>query len=254
MVLSPVVRRLVSEHNLDPSTIAGTGAGGRVTRADVLRAVEGGPSAVPSPASAPTTAPAAAAAAPAAEAPAAAASAAPAPAAAVPAAQVAAPKPSERDTVVPLNNIRRRTGEHMVRSKATSPHVFSVMEVDFEAVERARAARKEAFRADEGFSLTYLPFIARALVDAIEEFPHMNATVGEGELIVHNYVNLGIAVDLNHEGLIVPVIHDAQDKRLRAIAREISDLANRARAKKLSADDISGGTVTITNAGASALS
>jgi len=150
---------------------------------------------------------------------------------------------------VPLNNIRKRTAEHMVRSKATSPHVFTIMEVDFEAVEKARRAHREEFKATEGFSLTYLPFIARAMVDALAEFPHMNATVGDGELIVHNYINIGVAVDLNYEGLIVPVIHDAQDKRLRALAREVSDLANRARTKKLSADDITGGTVTITNAG-----
>jgi 2-oxoglutarate dehydrogenase E2 component (dihydrolipoamide succinyltransferase) len=239
LVLSPVVRRLITEHNLDPTSIEGTGAGGRITRADVLRAVEGGGA----PAQAAPAAPAAKAAP---SAPAAAPSVAP-----QPTAQVAAPKPGERDTVVPLNNIRKRTGEHMVRSKATSPHAFTIMEVDFEAVEVARRAHREEFKAQEGFSLTYLPFVARAMVDALEDFPHMNATVGDGELIVHNYVNIGIAVDLNYEGLIVPVIHEAQDKRLRAIAREISDLAKRARSKKLSADDISGGTVTITNAGGS---
>ena len=226
LVLSPVVRRLVAEHNLDPTSIEGTGAGGRITRSDVLRAVEGG-AAAPAP-----TAPAAKAAP--ASAPAPTPSAVP-----QPAAQVATAKAGERDTVVPLNNIRKRTAEHMVRSKATSPHVFTIMEVDFEAVEKARRGHREEFKATEGFSLTYLPFIARAMVDALAEFPHMNATVGEGELIVHNYINIGVAVDLNYEGLIVPVIHDAQDKRLRAIAREVSDLANRARSKKLSADDIS---------------
>jgi 2-oxoglutarate dehydrogenase E2 component (dihydrolipoamide succinyltransferase) len=222
VVLSPIVRRLIAEHDLDPSTIEGTGEGGRITRADVLRAAEGrGPT--PAPASKGAPAPRLAPMAPA--------------------------TAGERDTVVPLNNIRRRTGEHMVRSKATSPHVLTVMEVDFEGVERARRAVRDEFREQEGFSLTYLPFVTRALVDAIAEFPHMNASVGDGELIVHHDVNVGIAVDLNYEGLIVPVIHDAQDKRLRAIARDISDLAQRARAKQLSADDISGGTVTITNAG-----
>src|SRR5581483_9636487 len=102
---------------------------------------------------------------------------------------------------------------------------------------------------EEGFGLTYLPFIARAVVDAIREFPKMNASVGDDELIVHHYVNLGIAVDLNFEGLLAPVIKDADGKRLRAIAREISDLAARARAKRLGADEISGGTFTITNPG-----
>jgi len=245
MLLSPVVRRLISEHDLDPASIQGTGAGGRITRNDVLKLVEGGEQgAAPAPAAKAAPAPAAPAKQapplqkPAAE-PAAARGTAPAPAA----------RAGERDAVEPLNNIRKRTGEHMVRSKATSPHVLTVMEVDFERVEQARRAHRDEFKATEGFSLTYLPFIARALIDAIDEFPHMNATVGDGELIVHNYVNLGIAVDLNYEGLIVPVIHEAQDKRLAAIAREISNLAGRARGKKLSADDISGGTVTITNAG-----
>ncbi|HEX7131940.1 MAG TPA: 2-oxo acid dehydrogenase subunit E2 [Iamia sp.] len=139
----------------------------------------------------------------------------------------------------------------MVRSKATSPHVFTVMEVDLEGVEKVRRAHKERFKAEAGVSLTYLPFIARALVDAIEQFPHMNASVGEGELVVHHQVNLGIAVDLDYEGLIVPVIHDAQNLRLPAIARSVADLAGKARTRKLSADDISGGTFTITNAGAS---
>ena len=239
LVLSPVVRRLIAEHSLDPTSIEGTGAGGRITRSDVLRAVEGGGGgrarrpAAPAAKAAPAAAPA------------------PAPSAVPqPAAQVATAKAGERDTVVPLNNIRKRTGEHMVRSKATSPHVFTIMEVDFEAVEQVRRAHRErvqgAARASASPTCRSSPgrWSTRSA-----EFPHMNATVGDGELIVHNYVNLGIAVDLNYEGLIVPVIHDAQDKRLRALAREVSDLANRARTKKLSADDITGGTVTITNAG-----
>src|SRR5690606_16364199 len=101
----------------------------------------------------------------------------------------------------------------------------------------------------EGFSLTYLPFISRAVVDAIREFPEVNATFGENELVIHNYVNLGIAVDLDFKGLMVPVIQDADGKRLRAIAREISDLARRARSRQLAPDDIAGGTFTITNPG-----
>jgi 2-oxoglutarate dehydrogenase E2 component (dihydrolipoamide succinyltransferase) len=152
---------------------------------------------------------------------------------------------------VPFNNIRRRTGEHMVRSQATSPHAFTAMEVDLEGVEKVRRAHKERFRAEAGISLTYLPFITRALVDAVVDFPHMNASVGEGELIVHHDVNVGYAVDLGYEGLIVPVIHGSQDLRLPALARGVAELADRARSRKLSADDISGGTVTITNAGAS---
>ncbi|QYG92340.1 2-oxo acid dehydrogenase subunit E2 [Iamia sp. SCSIO 61187] len=249
MVLSPVVRRLIAEHDLDPSSITGTGAGGRITRNDVLAAVEGpdgGAAQAPAaPAAKEAPAPAAKAA-PAAVQPAApAAKAAPAPQ------RVTPSTPGETDSSVPFNNIRRRTGEHMVRSKATSPHVLTVMEVDLEGVEKVRRAHKERFKAEAGISLTYLPFIARALVDAIDEFPHMNASVGEGELVVHHQVNLGIAVDLDYEGLIVPVIHGSQDLRLPAIARSIADLAGKARTRKLSADDISGGTFTITNAGAS---
>ena len=137
----------------------------------------------------------------------------------------------------------------MVRSKATSAHVYASIEVDFEAVEQVRRASKESWKAAEGFSLTYLPFVVRAVCDAIQEYPEVNASFGENELIVHNYVNLGIAVDMDFKGLIVPVIHDADGKRLRAIAREIADLAARARTKKLGADEITGGTFTITNPG-----
>ena len=236
MVLSPVVRRLINEHGIDPASITGTGAGGRITRSDVLAAVEGEQAATavpaqPAPAAAPAASPEVAP-------------------ARAPAVRVAPSSAGQGDTTVPFNNIRRRTGEHMIRSKATSAHVYTVMEVDLEGVERVRRAHKERFRAEAGISLTYLPFIARALVDAIAEFPHMNASVGEGELVLHGEVNLGIAVDLDHEGLIVPVIHGAQDLRLPAIARAVADQATKARTRKLSADDISGGTVTITNAGA----
>jgi 2-oxoglutarate dehydrogenase E2 component (dihydrolipoamide succinyltransferase) len=240
-LLSPVVRRLINENNLDPTAIPGTGPGGRITRSDVLAVLDkGGAPAAPA---APTqpAAPAVQPAAPAAPTQAAA----PAPA---PAAQPVA-RAGERDTAVPHTNIRRRTAEHMTRSKATSAHVYASIEVDFEGVERARSAQKDAFKAAEGFSLTYLPFISRAVVDAIRTYPEVNASFGENELVVHNYVNLGIAVDLDFKGLMVPVVHDADGKRLRAIAREISDLARRARSKQLGPDDIAGGTFTITNPG-----
>ena len=150
---------------------------------------------------------------------------------------------------VPAHHIRRRKAEHMIRSKQTSAHVYASIEVDFEAVEQVRRAERAAFKAAEGFSLTYLPFISRAVVDAIREYPEVNASFGESELVVHNYVNLGIAVDLDFKGLMVPVIHDADGKRLRALARETGDLAERARSKKLGPDDIAGGTFTITNPG-----
>ena len=226
-LLSPVVRRLIAEHKLDPATIKGTGAGGRITRNDVQAVIESGGGAARQ-----EDAPAPAPAAPAAKAPA--------------AEQV---KPGERDTSIPHSNIRRRTAEHMIRSKQTSAHVYVSIEVDYEAVEKVRRAQKDEWKAGEGFSLTYLPFVSRAVVDALREFPEVNATFTDTELIVHSYVNLGIAVDLDFKGLMVPVIHDADTKRLRAIAREVSDLAARARSKKLGPDEIVGGTFTITNPG-----
>jgi len=237
-VLSPVVRRLIAEHGLDPNNIAGTGAGGRITRADVLGVID---------AAAAGTQPAARQAAPPVAAPSVSAqSSAPQVGASEP---VHAVRPGERDEVVAFSNIRRRTAEHMVRSLHTSAHTLVVIEVDYENVDKVRNAEKDRFREEEGVSLTYLPFIARATVDAIREFPHVNATVGDNELIVHHYVNLGIAVDMDFNGLIVPVAKDADAKRLRALAREITDLGRRAKSKKLGADEVAGGTFTITNAG-----
>ncbi|MCP3855997.1 MAG: 2-oxo acid dehydrogenase subunit E2 [Actinomycetia bacterium] len=247
-LLSPVVRRLINEHGLDPAKIAGTGVGGRISRDDVQKAIESGMARAVSPAPTPVPTPAP----PPAPAPAPVSAPAPAPAA-PPAAQVVATPVATAaatgDYAVPLNNIRRRTAEHMVMSKATSPHVLTAIEIDYESVERVRSALKGEFKATEGFSLTYLPFIARALVDTLRDFPHMNASMGEGELIVHRTVGLGIAVDLDFEGLVAPVVQSADGKRLRQIARDVVGLANRSRAKQLSPDDISGGTFTITNAG-----
>ena len=230
LLLSPVVRKLINEHGLDPATITGTGAGGRITRSDVLAAAESRSGSAPAATPAAPAAPAAAG-------------------AARPANRRPRSAPGEHDTSEPFNNIRRRTAEHMVMSKAVSAHALIATEVDFEGVERVRRAHGAAFKADEGFTLTYLPFISLAVVDALREFPHVNASVGDGELILHHDINLGIAVDLDFAGLIVPVIHGADGKRLRAIAREVSELAGRARTRQLSADDISGGTFTITNPG-----
>ncbi|MEC8465196.1 MAG: dihydrolipoamide acetyltransferase family protein [Actinomycetota bacterium] len=235
-LLSPVVRRLVNEHGIDPSAVTGTGPGGRITREDILDHLDKVGSNT-APALAPASAPNPAAA------PAPTAAPAPAPAATAPAVAGA------RQTVVPLSKIRQLTGDHMVASKATSPHVLSVVEVDYANVDRARSAVKDDFGATEGFSLTYLPFIARALVDGLQEFPHLNASVVGSELVVHGYIDLGIAVDLDYEGLIAPVIRGAETKRLRAIAQEINDLADRARNRRLSPDEIQGGTFTISNNG-----
>jgi pyruvate dehydrogenase E2 component (dihydrolipoamide acetyltransferase) len=153
------------------------------------------------------------------------------------------------DLVVPFSNMRRRTAEHMVRSKTTSPHAFIANEVDFESVERIRRQWGERFKEEEGFSLTYLPFIARAAVESLREYPNLNASVADGALIIHQEINLGIAVDLDHEGLIVPVVHRAEEVTLRGVARRVHELADRARTRQLTADDITGGTFSITNDG-----
>jgi 2-oxoglutarate dehydrogenase E2 component (dihydrolipoamide succinyltransferase) len=245
-ILSPVVRRLLDDNGIDPAEITGTGLGGRITRADVLDFIDsrraGGAPASAASAAAPaaTTAPAPAAA--------------PVSSTAASDAAVASASsaPSARagtDEIIPFTNIRRRTAEHMVRSKATSAHTLVVLEADYEQVERVRRAHGAQFRAEEGFALTYLPFVARATVEALHEWPHLNASVGDDSLIVHHQFNLGIAVDLDHNGLIVPVVKHAEELTLRGMARRIRELADRARTKKLSADDISGGTFSITNAG-----
>jgi 2-oxoglutarate dehydrogenase E2 component (dihydrolipoamide succinyltransferase) len=241
-VLSPMVRRILSENDIDESEVTGTGAGGRITRDDALRAADArrsaGATVQPPPAVPTQAAPvqAAPAASPARVAP------------ATPSVSMA-PFRTAGDQVVPFSNMRRRTAEHMVRSKATSPHAFIANEVDFETVERVRTAWGERFKAEEGFTLTYLPFVARAAVEALRDFPLLNASVVEDSLVVHSEVNLGIAVDLSHEGLIVPVIHRAEEVTLRGVARRIRDLAERARGRQLNADDIAGGTFSITNDG-----
>ena len=240
-LLSPVVRRLVAEHGIDVNALVGSGPGSRITREDVLdhidrNGLKATPAAAPTPVAAPVVA---------APAPAAAPTPAPAPA------PVSRPVvvPSEREQVIALTKIRKLTGSHMIMSKSTSPHAFSVVEVDYANVDRARTAIKESWKAGEGFSLTYLPFISRAIVDALREFPHLNASIDGDNLIVHSYVDLGIAVDLDYTGLLVPVVRNADGKRIRAIAREINDLASRARNRKLSPDEIQGGTFTISNNG-----
>jgi 2-oxoglutarate dehydrogenase E2 component (dihydrolipoamide succinyltransferase) len=243
MVLSPVVRQLVSEYDIDPTEITGTGKGGRVTRADVLAYIDrraAASAAGPTPA----TAPRAAAAPPAPLAP-----------AGLPVAgseavgQSYTPVAGPRDEVVPFTKIRRLTAEHMVRSKATSAHTLVVIEADFEKIERVRSAHKALFRKEEGIGLTYLPFIVRAVVETLHDYPQLNASVGDDALVVHRDVNLGIAVDLDQRGLIVPVVRNAENQSLRGLARAMAELAERARTRRLSADDVVGGTFTITNPG-----
>jgi 2-oxoglutarate dehydrogenase E2 component (dihydrolipoamide succinyltransferase) len=246
-----VVRRLVNDHGINIDALQGTGPGGRITREDVLdyidrnglaaQAVAPAPVATLAPVQAPAPAPVAAPA--------------PTPVVASVPAPAAAPAPravtaqSDREQVIPLSKIRRLTGAHMVMSLETSPHSFTVVEVDYANVDKTRSSIKESWKTSEGFSLTYLPFISRAVVDALAEFPHLNASIEGDNLIVHSYVDLGIAVDLDYAGLLVPVVRSADAKRLRAIAREIHDLASRARGRKLSPDEINGGTFTLSNNG-----
>jgi 2-oxoglutarate dehydrogenase E2 component (dihydrolipoamide succinyltransferase) len=151
--------------------------------------------------------------------------------------------------VVPFSTVRRRTAEHMVASKAISPHTLMAIEVDYAQVDAVRGPAQAEWRRREGTSLTYLPFIARAVIDASNAYPHLNASVGDNQLLIHGRVNLGVAVDLDGDGLVVPVIRDADGKRLRAIARQVADLARRARTAQLTPDDFADGTFTISNPG-----
>lgn len=210
--LSPVVRRLLEEHGLGPEDITGTGPGGRIRRDDVLAHVAHMESGG---GGAPATA-----------------------------------ADGDDRTVIPFSRLRLLTAEHMVRSKATSAHVLQATEVDFHGVDVARGASQDDWKARQGFSLSYLPFIARAVCRAIAEFPNVNAHVEGDNLVVFGHVNLAIAVDLDFQGLVVPVIKGAEAKSVAELARAIHDLAQRARANQLQPDELTGGSYTITNSGA----
>jgi 2-oxoglutarate dehydrogenase E2 component (dihydrolipoamide succinyltransferase) len=197
--LSPVVKKLLAEHGVDAKAIRGTGAGGRITRDDVL-------------------------------------------------AHVAQRGTPERK-VVPFTRIRKVTAERMALSWRTIPHVLQAIEVDFLPVEEARLAAATAWKAKEGFSLTLLPFVAHAVCAAIREFPNVNASVEGDGLVLHAAVHLGIAVDLGPEGLIVPVVKDAGDSGVSELARRMHTLGAKARDKRLSAGEVTGGTYTISNSG-----
>lgn len=232
LVLSPIVRRLARENDVDLTRVTGSGRGGRITKQDVLDHIAAAGAA---PAAQTTAAPAAHA-------------------GTAPAAKVAPPPVREaaagRDEVRPLDRIRKRIAEHMVASLQQSARAWNAIEVDMETIARLRAQVNPAFKAREGFSLTYLPFIARACVDALSEVPVVNATMSEdgSEATFHHYVNLGIAVAADY-GLIVPVVKGAESMNVVGLARAIRDLADRARGKKLSPDDVAGSTFTITNPG-----
>ncbi len=252
--MSPVVRRLLHKNNIDPASITGSGPKGRITRKDAEVAVAKTSSAKTNSGTAKKTATisftgrASPATSDVSDSEKSSSPAVSSPTANSPSASFSASSSSGTETIA-LSRIRKATAEHMVRSKATSPHVLTAVEVDFEEVEKARRAHKDEWKAEEGFSLTYLPFIARAVCDALDDYPHINATVTDEELVVHHSVNLAVAVDLDFQGLIAPVVHGAENLRLRAIARQVVDLAKRARGKQLRPEEVAGGTFTITNPG-----
>jgi 2-oxoglutarate dehydrogenase E2 component (dihydrolipoamide succinyltransferase) len=239
-IISPLVRRLADEHDVNLDEIEGTGTGGRIRKQDVLRYVEEGK--------------ARREARPAAQAE-------PAPRQEEPARRAAPPPPpprrdqaaasGAREEVVPWSNIRRRTAEHMVAASHEAARAWNAVEADWTRVVALRTKAKERFRQLEGFNLTYMPFLARAVCDTLLEMPEVNATFDEEQQanVLKRYVNLGIAVALDGGGLIVPVVKGADEKNLAGLARAINDVATRARTKKLTPDDLSGGTFTITNPG-----
>ncbi len=209
---SPAVQMQASELKVDLSMVTGTGIGGRVTKKDVQDFASK-------------------------------AKAAPTPAAAAPAAA-----PGEGDQVVPLTRVRRLIAENMVRSKTTIPHAWQTQEADMSGVVANRAANKAAFQQQEGFSLTYLPYVMAAAASALREHPEVNATFNETELIIHRDINLGVSVGLD-DTLVVPVVRRADGLSIAGLARAINDIATRARNKKLKADDLAGATFTVNNSG-----
>jgi len=216
-----------------------------VTMADERQVVSADQVAEAAPAPAP--APAAAEAQPAA---AATATPAPAPAAPAPAARPAPPAPGDREELVRINAVRRSIAEHMVRSVRTSPHVWTMVEVDMTGLVRYREAEKEAFRSRHGVNLTYLPFVGQILCEALHEFPFLNSTWTDDGIILKKYVNLGLAVAVPPDGLIVPVVKDADRLGFTDLVRAIADLTERARSKHLKPEDVQGGTFTLNNTGA----
>lgn len=232
---SPAVRRIAEEHGIDIGQIAGSGIGGRVTKRDILQFVEQQRTAPTQPAAAVTTATA--------------------PPAPVARPQVSEPAPApsqvevyDGDTVVPLTPMRRQIAEHMVRSERTAPHVTTWMEVDMSHIVAARARVKERFAQDEGFDLTYLAYVIKAVVQVLHEHPNVNAVWDESRIIRRKAINIGVAVGLE-DGLIVPVIHHADEKNIAGIARAVRDLTTKARENRLTVEEVQGGTFTVNNPG-----
>jgi 2-oxoglutarate dehydrogenase E2 component (dihydrolipoamide succinyltransferase) len=226
--LSPLVRKMARENDIDLSRVKGTGAGGRITKQDLeaFLAQPAAQPAAPAAAAAPRPQPVAA----------------PAPSAPLPLAGAA------KTRIEPLSTMRIKIAEHMVMSKRTSPHVTTVHRVDMTAVAKTRERNKAVFQQNYGFSLTYLPFVARAAVVALRQFPLLNASLDNNNIIYHNEMNIGIAVALEN-GLIVPVIRAADEKNVLGLQRSIVDLATRARSRQLKPEEVQGGTFSITNFG-----
>ncbi|HEX4310529.1 MAG TPA: 2-oxoglutarate dehydrogenase, E2 component, dihydrolipoamide succinyltransferase [Acidobacteriaceae bacterium] len=216
---SPLVRKIARENNVSLGAVRGTGAGGRVTKEDILAHMEKGRAPAP------------------AQAPAAAKPSAPAPA--------AAPIPGE---LVPLTRMRSIIAQRMVESKRTSPHVHTVFKIDFTRIVKLREKEKSKYEQRNGVKLTYMPFITRAVIATLRRMPIVNASMEGDAIRYHQHINIGIAVALEW-GLIVPVIKEAEEKNFLGIARAIADLAERARGKKLKPDEVGSGTFTITNPG-----
>ena len=228
--VSPVVARIASEHGVDPSQVAGTGRGGRVTKQDILAFVENPPAAAAAPTieEAPRSAPSPAK-----------------PASPQPPAEA---QPGEQ--LEPVTAMRRGIADHMRRSLDTAAHVTSAIEVDLSRVVAARATLKKEYEASYGVNPTYLAFIARATVLTLKDYPYINAELRGDSIVTRGFVNLGFAVELQDgKGLIVPVLRNAETMNLLGLAKGIADLAARARSKKLLPDDVQGGTFTITNPG-----
>jgi pyruvate dehydrogenase E2 component (dihydrolipoamide acetyltransferase) len=229
---SPLVRKIAKENNINIEQIQGSGVSGRVTKNDILDYLQ-------QPGTGAQATPPAAA-----KAPAAPSKPAQRPTPARPAMQFAAGQNSKSE---PLSVMRKKIAQHMVLSKQTSAHVQTVFEVDFTAIDRLRRAQKDAY-AERGVKLTYMPFIVQAVIEGLKEFPILNASMDENNVIYHRDLNIGIAVALEW-GLIVPVLKNADELNILGLARSINDLGERARTKKLSPDDVQGGTFTITNPG-----
>jgi len=236
---SPLVRRLAKEHNIDVAQLSGTGAGGRVSKKDILGAIESGP------AQGTAASPAASAARPA--------GVMPPPSGGAAAASLETAVPREKMyfghfEVQPMTVMRQKIAEHMVMSKRVSPHVYSVDEVDVTEIAKLRGKMKEKFEQTTGTKLSFMPFFVRAAIEGLRAYPTVNSSVDGTNIVLHKECNIGIAVALDW-GLIVPVVKNAEEKNFLGIARSINDLAERARGKKLKPDEVAESTFTITNPG-----